>query len=72
MNTDKWQSKHYQEHSILLQWLMAWVPYATGLPKGQDLEFAQDIVANIYDHQNKSTNESIEVLTPLAHLEAIK
>ena len=65
-------STDYESSEQLLQWLMAWVPYATGLLKGQDLEFAQNIVANIYSHQHKSLDESIEVLTPLAHLEATK
>ncbi len=65
-------STEYESSEKLLQWLMAWVPYATGLPQDEDLEFAQDIVANIYAHQNKSVKESIEVLTPLAHLEATK
>ncbi|MBN1549482.1 class I SAM-dependent methyltransferase [Candidatus Babeliales bacterium] len=56
----------------LAQWLMAWVPYATGLSHNKSQMFTNAIVDRMYTGQKKSKDRSIDLVTPLLHIEAQK
>ena len=40
-------ARPYQDEKALLDWIMAWLPHATGLAGEEALEFGRDIVANV-------------------------
>jgi len=65
-------SSQHESRKKLINWMLTWVPYATGLSKGQDRVFSEAVADNLYRRDNKQPSEPVEVLTPLAHLEATK
>jgi trans-aconitate 2-methyltransferase len=40
-------ARPYADEQALLDWIMAWLPHATGLSGGDALEFGRDIVENV-------------------------
>ncbi len=49
---------------------MTWLPYATGLPNEECLQFAAEIAENICLHEKKRTN--IDLNISLLFVEAVK
>ena len=61
-------SRFYDTKKDLLNWLLAWVPYVTGLDQKKSLEFANEIIENIA----KGQKERIKSTSPLLYVKAEK
>lgn len=72
IKVENW-SQFYNEKNDLLQWIMSWVPFATGLNKQDSLEFSQEILRNLEKDSIKSgINNRIEMITEMLVIKAQK
>jgi trans-aconitate methyltransferase len=53
----EYRSSYYDKNEDLVNWLMTWVPYATGLDNEESVSFASEIANNL---KRQSTNDGIE------------
>lgn len=53
----EYRSSYYDKNEDLINWLMTWVPYATGLDNVDSIIFANEIAGNL---QNQSISDGIE------------
>jgi trans-aconitate 2-methyltransferase len=53
----EYRSSYYAKHEDLVNWIMTWVPYATGLDNEESIIFANEIAENV---KAQSISEGIE------------
>lgn len=53
----EYRSSYYKRNEDLVNWLMTWVPYATGLDNEDSINFANEIAENL---KNQSVNDGIK------------
>ena len=64
------QTKTYKNKQGVIDWLMTWVPYSTGLPTKEATEFAQGIVERLWDKQDG--DQTFEYASGLVIIDALK
>ena len=72
IKVEQW-SKLYDTKDELLNWILSWVPFATGLDEKNSLEFSQQIIDNLEKAGRKrGVKDKIELLTEMLIIKAEK